>query len=892
MTGRKRRLSHGGGVGVGYVATNSPGLSRVGTVTAVLVAALTITSSSPFSDQHEEADSISTTGTRSNHHTSQHVGEALNLPIDEPPTDQNGDGDGNKDQRFFESKLAVPHLQQLAEERFVQSFQDMFDGQGNIRYENEESPAEENDAILCLFAIYSPDCRACEPMLRGLNHVSGRIGTEYDEVIAPRWDTSTTSSTDTAHGRGRAAPPTPPPPLRPVLGMLNGSNVTRGFYTKLEPLTVYPSLKFALVQRQAASNDGDENEAREESKKEDAAAPKVAIQIFDYVGPSAHTMNDLDGLTKAIWHYWYRYVAARRTNMARTIDAFNEHVEQQVALQSPPVFLVPSVSSAISFLKKHGDSILRSVPVHIPVQLNEEERLYYSDLLQTTPEEEEAGLGEPVTIFVQCRPHQDDDTTDAKTEKRFYSKFDGLAEELVNRRDVAFFAVQPPNGHGCDDRFGWFGDDGIGYGAILDGTIAALRTTDVSLIQDDKPVALYVPPTAGEIAKDAMTQFVITHTTPTLLLFDRNFAADYAFPFYRTLHAVLFIDTPELGKTFVGNEKRLKRNEDILGKSRRAIRLFREAAIHHRRHRSSDDIVFIIVPSYEKRVFNLFGVDIWTGLDRKFSAARNVALSIDKSGDAAEEDATKITKTEQSCEAEDEVVPTLMLTSRSSPTNRSVRVVTKRYYLPAVDILHGNDSRNEDTEKSVNVEGKNNVISRFIDRYFAGDLQPAIQSQPTPTNRTNDDGVQLLTGNTFKPLVVDRKKRHALVNFFSATCGHSKRFNVIWNQLGRLVRALDWHDMVDVMKMDLTRNELPLDNVSVWEYPSVYYFPANEKENAIPMKVEGDAVYGDLNLRGYDLVEWLINQDKFDEKELMELHGLGSASLSGTGESADGGGAA
>ena len=136
-----------------------------------------------------------------------------------------------------------------------------------------------------------------------------------------------------------------------------------------------------------------------------------------------------------------------------------------------------------------------------------------------------------------------------------------------------------------------------------------------------------------------------------------------------------------------------------------------------------------------------------------------------------------------------------------------------------------------------------------------------------------------MTGNTFKPLVVDQKKKHALVNFFSATCGHSKRFNVIWNQLGRLVRALNWHEMVDVMKMDLTRNELPLDNVSVWEYPSVYYFPANEKENAILMKVDGDAAYGDLDLRGHDLVEWLLNQGKFDEQELMELHGRGAASI-------------
>ena len=862
MTGRQKRRRSPDGSGVSD-STHSLGLSHVRVVTTVLLAALAVTSSSPISaGQHEEGDHSTTafTSTRTNRQTSSqqvdHVREALHLSTDETPMDQNGGKDGNNNHPS-KSQLVVPHLLHLTEENFVSTFQDMFHGHGR---EEKESPLalEENDTILCLFAIYSPDCLACEPMLRGLNDLTVRIGSEYDEIIAPRWDAR--DSTET----------TPPPP-RPVMGMLNGANVTHGFYSKLEPLTVYPSLKFALVQRLTATEhagDGEHTTTRDESRDEDvtaAAAPVVAIQLFDYIGPSAHAMDDVDGLVESTWHYWYRYVAARRTNTAKTtIDPSIENADQHVvALQSPPVFTVPSVLSAISFLKKQGDSILKSVPCHVPVQLNKDERQYFSDLLQPTPEEEEAGLGEPVTIFAQCRSSQGDDATDAKTAKRVYAKFDGLAEELVNRRDVAFFAVQPPIGHTCDNRFGWFdsaAEDSIDDETTLDGTIAVIRTSDVSLIQDDKPLAFYVP---DKSTRDKMTQFVITHTTPTLLLFDRNFAADYAFPFYRTLHAVLFIDTPELISPSVGNERRLERNQNISDKSRHAIRLFREAAIDHRRRRTNDDIVFLVVPSYEKRVFNLFGVDIWTGLDRKFLAARDNAL--------ADQDATD---TEQSCEAEDEIVPSLMLTSRSSPTNRSVRVVTKRYYLSTADILYGNDARTEDGDGD-----RNNPITRFIDRYFAGDLQPAIQSQPTPTNRTNNDGVQLLTGNTFKPLVVDQKKKHALVNFFSATCGHSKRFNVIWNQLGRLVRALKWHDMVDVMKMDLTRNELPLDNVSVWEYPSVYYFPANEKENAIPMSVDGDAAYGDLDLRGHDLVEWLLNQDKFDEQELMELHGRGSASI-------------
>ena len=817
MMGRKRRRSHVAGGG----APPSLGLQHVRALAAVLLAGLAVTNSSPAaSDQAPEANdtNIRSAGTRNGQ--LERIGEALDLPIDEPAASQESGED-----------MMAPDLLHLTEENFVSTFQDMF------RTDDEELPAE-NDAILCLLAVYSPDCRACEPVLRSLNHLSERLDVDYNKSIVPRW----------AGADGM------PPPSRPVVGMINGSNVTHEFYTKLEPLTAFPSLKFALVQRLPKQNGGDQRAAGDERRTTvNSAAPEVTIQMFDYIGSGpAHVIGDIDGLIDSIWHYWYRYVAARQTDIATANDALDENADQEEgAKQYPPVFSLPSLQSAVSFLKNHGGSILKPVPSHMPVQLNEEERQYYSDLLKPAPEEEDGGLGEPMTIFFQCRPQDDDTRMTDKRAKRLYSKFDALAEELVNRRDVAFFVVKSHTNHQCAELVA--DTDGE---SIFDGTVAVIRTTDVSLIEiEQKASAVYVPPTAENGAKDTMTQFVITHTTPTILLFDRNFAADYAFPFYRTLHAVLFIDTPELGSP--ASERRQKRNREITDKSRHAIRLFRQAAVNHRHHaRPDEDIVFIIVPSYEKRVFNLFGVDIWTGLDRKFSAVRDLARSIDTQGAGA---STEEDSTEQSCEAEDEVVPTMMLTSRSSPTNRSERVVTKRYYLSANDILYGDE----------------NVMSRFIANYFAGILQPAIQSQPTPANRTNDDGVQLLTGDTFKELVLEQNNRHTLVNFFSATCGHCKRFNVIWNQLGRLVRVLNWHETVDVMKMDLTRNELPLDNLSIWQYPSVYYFPANEKENAIPMNVEGDASYGDLDLRGYDLVEWLFNQDKFDKQELMELHRIG-----------------
>mmetsp|Transcript_1324 Transcript_1324/g.2763 ORF Transcript_1324/g.2763 Transcript_1324/m.2763 type:complete len:101 (+) Transcript_1324:1-303(+) len=97
------------------------------------------------------------------------------------------------------------------------------------------------------------------------------------------------------------------------------------------------------------------------------------------------------------------------------------------------------------------------------------------------------------------------------------------------------------------------------------------------------------------------------------------------------------------------------------------------------------------------------------------------------------------------------------------------------------------------------------------------------------------------------------------------------------------------------MMMDLSKNELPLDDLHVWEYPSVFYFPAGNKtgNQPVPMKVQNDAMYGDADLRGHHLIEWLIKQRKIDEEVLLQLHEIGSRDAEGRGGGgigADGGG--
>ena len=40
-------------------------------------------------------------------------------------------------------------------------------------------------------------------------------------------------------------------------------------------------------------------------------------------------------------------------------------------------------------------------------------------------------------------------------------------------------------------------------------------------------------------------------------------------------------------------------------------------------------------------------------------------------------------------------------------------------------------------------------------------------------------------------------------------------------------------NLLEVMKIDVSKNDVPHDKIDVWDVPSVYYFPAGEKDNPV-----------------------------------------------------------
>ncbi|EDO31634.1 predicted protein [Nematostella vectensis] len=128
-------------------------------------------------------------------------------------------------------------------------------------------------------------------------------------------------------------------------------------------------------------------------------------------------------------------------------------------------------------------------------------------------------------------------------------------------------------------------------------------------------------------------------------------------------------------------------------------------------------------------------------------------------------------------------------------------------------------------------------FKQFLEDYFAGSLKPHIKSEPLP--ESNDGPVKVVVGENFKEIVNDPTK-DVLIEFYAPWCGHCKSLEPKYNELGEKLQ--DVKDIV-IAKMDATANDAP-PNFSVQGFPTIYWAPANNKEN--PEKYEGGREVSDF----------------------------------------------
>ena len=517
--------------------------------------------------------------------------------------------------------------------------------------------------------------------------------------------------------------------------------------------------------------------------------------------------NSIDGIVDTIMHYWYRFVVSNYISDQSLNQVSNQKYTQPIR----PIFTFSDMDTLTSFVEAYKHSHLFKITKQDLTSASEREEAYIRHLLEDENDDKDASL----IGFVQCRKR--------KLAQDLYQQFDDLAKTYVHRRDVAFFVVISDNCEwlqhqdNADSESSLHLDENDGYLRVL-----KIYSSPLSNHLTIKCSFGNVYP--SQHTKLTMSQFAVVELTPLVLWFDRLSSTSLSFPIYRKIHLCLFIDmhTPRL------KDGSFDYSSLAFKTSKYAISQLKETARRHKQIRSEIDLVSLIIPSTETEVLMTFGIDIWSNLDRSCIE-----------GDLEE------------CYPDHmPLLPMTIITSRvETPTS------TLRYNLSS--------------EKLISSDLSNNTINEFLTDYFDGKLMYEIKSESASEHSTLESGVKIVTGNTFNELVMRENKKHSLVQFYAPYCGHCKRFNVIFNELATIIHDFHWDSIIDVMTIDITKNDIMHSEVNIHEVPTVYLFPRDQKDSPIEMIITEGSNSNVGGIKDVDtILEWIIESNVIENEVL------------------------
>ncbi|KAG7344796.1 thioredoxin [Nitzschia inconspicua] len=415
-----------------------------------------------------------------------------------------------------------------------------------------------------------------------------------------------------------------------------------------------------------------------------------------------------------------------------------------------------------------------------------------------------------------------------------------------------------------------------------DSAVITTTTTEEDDDDDqDQPTTGTAKDTTTSIttALTGIKEFVTDQLLPTVLWMDRQLTAPLAFaPRYRH-HAILVVDFHDINSQTI---------------MQTAVQSFRTACQKQRKRLLLDSnnnnnnntpttppMVCLVVPSTETRILTTFGIDIWTPQDLQFTQwlnnNNNDTLSCRQDPSTS---TTTDTTTKRPCNNNnkkhhanddddaktifsDEVLPTIFVTHRRldgtgiqrfylhPPASRQEHDISKFFD----SILNDGTAIPEIMSSSSSTTTTTTTTSHSTIKTKKRQQQQQQQQQPQrhdfPTNR---HGIHLLTGRSLPQFLTRYRHHHVLLLLYAPTCGHCKRFNVVYNALGDLLRHIGWDD--DTVEKETDDNDTNFSHTSTDDNNNVAAAATAATSAAIKL-ARIDVSSNEYFVRGLTDVNWL-----------------------------------
>jgi protein disulfide-isomerase A1 len=119
-------------------------------------------------------------------------------------------------------------------------------------------------------------------------------------------------------------------------------------------------------------------------------------------------------------------------------------------------------------------------------------------------------------------------------------------------------------------------------------------------------------------------------------------------------------------------------------------------------------------------------------------------------------------------------------------------------------------------------------VQDFTWDVLAGRVKPSLKSEDVAPADL-EDPVKVVKGKSFEELVINNDK-DVLLEFYAPWCGHCKSLAPVFDELGEKFEDVS---SVVIAKMDATANEIDHPEVSVKGFPTIYFFPGNNKNKPV-----------------------------------------------------------